>query len=72
MKIYKKIFSVFISSIIAASAFSFHMQAEENYTVSVSYTHLDFKNAFAFEKCLHPKNPLYAESGLGWAHVSIR
>ena len=34
MKIYKKIFSVFISSIIAASAFSFHMQAEENYTVA--------------------------------------
>lgn len=36
MKIYKKIFSVFISSIIAASAFSFHMQAEENYTVSAN------------------------------------
>lgn len=36
MKIYKKIFSVFISSIIAASAFSFHMQAEENYTVSAA------------------------------------
>lgn len=34
MKIYKKIFSIVFSSVIAASAFSFHMQAEENYTVS--------------------------------------
>lgn len=34
MKIYKKIFSIIITGIITASAFSFHMQADENYTVS--------------------------------------
>ena len=27
---------------------------------------------FVFEKCLHPKNPLYADSGLGCAHLSTR
>jgi len=26
-----------------------------------------FNHLLAFEKCLHPKNPLLAESGLGWA-----
>ena len=31
-----------------------------------------FKNSLALLKCLQPKKPLYAESGLGWGAVSIR
>lgn len=34
MKKYKKVFSIFISCLITASAFSFHMSADENYIVS--------------------------------------
>ncbi|MNH48212.1 hypothetical protein D3C79_1118690 [compost metagenome] len=28
--------------------------------------------SFVFEKCLQPKNPLYAENGDGWAAVKIK
>lgn len=39
---------------------------------SISLSPFFRKNSFTCEKCLHPKNPRYAESGDGCAAVSTR
>ena len=39
---------------------------------SIGSTPFACKNSFALLKCLHPKNPRYADSGLGCGAVKIR
>ena len=39
---------------------------------SIGSNPCSFKNAFALLKCLHPKNPRYAERGLGCGAFKIR
>ena len=39
---------------------------------SIGLAPCSIRNSFAFEKCLQPKNPRYAESGLGCGAIKIK